>query len=84
MGKFIIDMLNVLIKSLGVVMSWVVELLPDSPFTFFDSLTLDNTWMGYIAYIVPVQQILTLLTYWITAITLFYVYSAIMRFLKMV
>jgi len=57
-----------------------LSLLPDSPFTDFIDKVDQIPYMGYLNYFVPVSDFLMLLSVWGAAIGIFYVCSAILRF----
>lgn len=66
--------------------SWVAQalstILPLSPFRdFIDSLEA-VPYLGWLNFFVPVREILVVMTAWLGAIALFYGYSIIMRWLK--
>lgn len=64
---------------------FLVSVLPGSPFReFITSLQgIEKTWLGWLNWIIPVKQILIFLAAWLAAISLFYIYSIIMRWIKM-
>lgn len=59
-----------------------LALLPDSPFTDFIEAIEEVPYLGYLNYFVPISDFLTLLGVWGAAIAVFYVCSAILRFVN--
>ena len=65
--------------------SWLLSLLPHSPFTSIKSfLKPIEPYLGYLNWFVPVDWILGVLVAWLGAIATFYIYSIIMRWVKMI
>lgn len=65
--------------------NWVLKLLPHSPFdSIKDFLSPIEPYLGYLNWFVPVNWILGVLTVWLTAVATFYLYSIIMRWVKMI
>jgi len=81
MGAFIIGIGNSLIGGLGVVLSAICLLLPNSPFTLLDSTPIAEYLTG-INYFVPVKEILDIGTAYLTAISLYYIYQIVLRWIK--
>lgn len=62
----------------------LTEILPVSPFRpFLDSFR-DIPYLGYLNWFVPVRDILVVMSAWCTAIGLFYLYSVVMRWIKVI
>lgn len=64
--------------------SKIIGLLPTSPFRSFISSWTPPPYLGWLNWFFPVSQILTILALWLSAIALFYLYSIIMRWIKMI
>lgn len=66
--------------------SWVAQalstILPLSPFRDFIDCLEAVPYLGWLNFFVPVREILVVMTAWLGAIALFYGYSIIMRWLK--
>lgn len=74
--------MGVIFKGLKSILALALKLLPDSPFRgFIDSLG-DVPFIGYLNYFIPISDFLVLLTAWGTAVTLFYVVSAVLRYVR--
>lgn len=65
--------------------NWVLGLLPHSPFTQIQAfLSPIEPYLGYLNWFVPVNWILSVMSLWLTAVGLFYLYSVIMRWTKLI
>lgn len=62
----------------------VMELLPLSPFTNWISYLSGVPYLGWINWFIPMGTIVSITATWVSAIALYYVYSAILRWLRMV
>lgn len=77
-------MLQAVVNGLAALLSVVVHALPGSPFQGLTALTIDNKWIGYLAYVVPVGAIVSTLEAWLVCIGVYYLYSVVMRWIKVV
>lgn len=62
----------------------VIKLLPTSPFRQFIDNFEAPQYLGWLNWFFPISSILSVLALWVTAIGLFYLYSIIMRWVKMI
>lgn len=62
----------------------ILPLLPTSPFRNFIDNFVPPQYLGWLNWFFPVGQILTILSVWLSAIALFYLYSIIMRWVKII
>lgn len=63
-------------------LSWVLALLPTSPFTeFIDGLE-TLPYLSWANWFVPVGEIVTIGMSWLGAVALFYLYSIILRWIR--
>lgn len=83
MGNFVIDIFNWIIKAFGTVLSWLIGLLPNSPFTSVNNSNVSQ-YLGGLAWVIPFPQIIAMLEAWTAAIVIYYVYSVIMRWIKVI
>ena len=58
--------------------------LPTSPFRDFIDSVAGIPYLGYLNWFVPVGDILVVMGVWLAAITLFHIYSIVMRWLKVI
>lgn len=77
--KLFQGIINVLAGLLNV----IVAILPKSPFAGrWGSLVLDNDLLSALAWIIPFKSILSLLSAWLVAISIFYAQMIILRWIK--
>lgn len=62
----------------------VVDLLPSSPFRGFINNFQAPDYLGWVNWFFPVGTCLTILSAWLTAISLFYFYSILARWVKII
>ena len=74
--------------SLDSVFSWIseniVHLLPLSPFRQFLDDFSNIPYLGYMNWLIPVKSILIVLTAWLSVVALFYLYSIVLRWVKVI
>lgn len=62
----------------------IVQLLPTSPFAPFVAQFSSLPFLGYLNWFFPVRACLQVMTGWLAAIALFYLYSVVMRWVKLI
>ena len=62
----------------------LMEVLPTSPFADFIDQFSGLPWLGVLNWFFPVGQCLIVMAAWLGAITLFYLYSVVMRWVKLI
>jgi hypothetical protein len=62
----------------------ILAFLPKSPFTAFTDKMGSLPVLGYLNYFVPIDQMISIGEAWIAAIVTYYLYSSILRFVKMI
>lgn len=62
----------------------IVNVLPQSPFAPFVEQFSSIPFLGYLNWFFPVRACLTVMAAWLAAITLFYIYSVVMRWVKLI
>ena len=84
--NLLVFVLNTIIWLFASVLNIIFSLLPNSPFldlsTTYD-LTV-NKYMGYLAWLLPIKQILSILFIWLGCMLVYYVYSVVMRWIKLI
>jgi hypothetical protein len=60
------------------VFAGILSFLPDSPFRLITNDAVAE-YMGYINWIIPIAEIIAIMQLWITAIGIFYLYRAILK-----
>lgn len=79
----LIGLINFVIESIGLLFSVIFSLLPNSPFS---NVTLSpiSEWLGYLNYLIPVSEIVSILTLWASSIGVYYIYQIALRWAKVV
>lgn len=62
----------------------LIKVLPLSPFSDFIDKLEALPYLGYLNWFVPVGEMLVVASAWLAAITLFYIYSVIARWVKLI
>ena len=65
-----IGILNFIILCLGTILSGLLMILPPSPFNFVDHM-MDSGWLANINYILPVTQVVAIMSGWLVAVGLY-------------
>ncbi|MNM42876.1 hypothetical protein D3C81_537260 [compost metagenome] len=81
MANFIVGILNGLIKGLGAILSTLFFFLPPSPFTVIDNSPVAE-YLPYINYLLPISEVIVILSAWVTAIGIYYIYQIALRWIK--
>lgn len=81
MGNFIIGMFNGIIKGMATALGAVVNILPNSPFQAIDN-TAVGEFLGSLAWIIPIPQIIAILQAWVVAVGIYYLVQVILRWVK--
>lgn len=66
------------------VWSEIAPYLPTSPFTKFINALEQSSWLGFLNWFIPVGDILSIFAAYLGAVGLFYVYSVLMRWVKVI
>ena len=61
---------------------FLTDLLPRSPFRRAINLITSIPYMEYIAWFLPLQEVVLILMWWGSAITIYYAYMIILRWVK--
>lgn len=81
MVNFIIGFINLIIKALGSVLSFLFGILPNSPFKIIDNSPIAE-WLGTLNFFVPVSEIIAICEVWLVAIGIYYIYQIVLRWVK--
>lgn len=76
-----ITVFNNFIKLIGKALELIFFLLPDSPFKNIDNSPIVE-FLGYLNYLIPIPEILGILTLWCSAIGVFYIVQIALRWIK--
>ena len=63
-------------------LTWVINLLPASPFTSFIEACENLPYLGWLNWFIPVGSIIAIGEAWLVAVGLFYLYSVVLRWVK--
>lgn len=72
---YIMELLNSLAAA-------ALAFLPDSPFTDFIDGIGEIPYIGYLNYFLPISDFIVLLSVWGAAVSVFYICSALLRFVN--
>lgn len=77
-------MIDIIVSTCKDIITWVLQLLPLSPFqTVIDGLAnMPN--LGWLNWFVPVDDIIKVGELWLIAISLYYIYSVILRWTNVI
>lgn len=64
--------------------SFLMSVLPTSPFQQFISDFSNLPYLGWLNWFIPIGSFIKIGTAWLTAVGVFYLYSVIMRWVKMI
>lgn len=76
-----LDWFSELLEKFG---DFLLSVLPTSPFDQFIKEFANLPYLGYLNWFIPVGAICKIMLAWLGAISLFYLYSIIMRWIKMI
>lgn len=60
----------------------IIGLLPHSPFRQFTSVVGTIPYLDNLNWFLPISEIIIVLEVWLSAVVIYYTYSAIMRFIR--
>lgn len=75
------------ISNIGIVIifgTFVISMLPSSPFRTFISVLDSYPYLSYVNWFVPVTEMLSILEVWLVAVTSYILVSLIARWVKLV
>ena len=64
--------------------AFVLAFLPDSPFTTVAESISNVPYLQYLNWFFPVTECIAVFEVWLTAVLVYYVYQAIMRWIKVI
>ncbi len=80
--SFTMDLFNGIMSVLNEVLNYVFSFLPESPFaSILDSIG-EIPYLSYITYFIPVDKLISATLIWLGAISVFYLYQIILRWVK--
>lgn len=75
-----IGLFNSFIKGLGTVLVAMLSLLPTSPFVFVS--TIDNKYLGYMNYFLPIDSAVAHLEAYVLAVAIYYGLRIVLKWIK--
>ncbi len=75
------NIINGMIEDIGTACDDIIAFLPASPFHW--NMALDNNWLAWINYLFPVQEALTHISTYATAVIVYYGIRIVLRWIKM-
>lgn len=81
--NLLIDLINFLISGIGLLISTLVNLLPNSPFTILSNLD-SIPFLNYLNWIIPIGTFIGIIEVWLIAIATYYLISVALRFAKVI
>lgn len=76
-------MLNNILEIFNTLWTAIISFLPGSPFKAIIANLSDVPYMAELNWFFPVHECVIVVEVWLTAVALYYVYSAIMRFIRL-
>jgi hypothetical protein len=77
-----IEFANWLLDGLSEGLTWVISLLPSSPFSNWDTAPPDEIELGYITWFIPFPTMLIHFAGFLVSLSVYYLYRVIARWLK--
>lgn len=77
-----IRIFNGFIKGLGKILQLVLLILPESPFKWIESKTINNEWLQNANYILPFNQAVSHLSLFVSAVAVYFGLRIILRWIK--
>lgn len=81
LGDFLIGLGNHIISGLGLILSAILQLLPDSPFVFVMESPIGD-YAATLSWILPIKECIATLELWLAAIVIYYCVQAVLRWIK--
>jgi len=82
MANFIIGIFNLIIKSFALIAKTIISILPTSPFLILENI--DIPFLAELNFIIPIDILIGILSYWLGAIATYDLVSVIMRWVKVI
>ncbi|HBE9908586.1 TPA: hypothetical protein KNJ60_003882 [Clostridioides difficile] len=81
----ITNIINFIISLLANIINIILSVLPNSPFLSFSSdAKTTSEFLPYLAWFLPVKSMFITLTAWLSCMLIYYVYSVVMRWIKLI
>lgn len=80
----LVKFVNLFIKIVGYLINVIFSLLPPSPFQQLINYPVVSEYMDRLNYILPISEALAVFQLWLAAITVYYLYVIVLRWIKAV
>lgn len=81
LGNVVVNIFNWLISVIGTIISTLLSVLPDSPFSF--NFAFDNQFLKAMNYVFPIQSAISHLSAYVMAVLIYYIFRVVMRWIKL-
>lgn len=81
-ADIIILVINLFITLFTGILSWIVSILPDSPFSGFD-FSFPQELVGYINWMFPFTEVVSILAIWGSCVAAWFFIRIVMKFLRL-
>lgn len=83
--NILVYIINTIIWLFASVLNIIFSLLPNSPFTNIATYDLTiSKYLSNLAWILPIKHIISILGVWLGCMLIYYVYSVVMRWIKLI
>lgn len=82
MVNALVWLINQLIKAMGKIGEMMVNILPPSPFLIVERVEIP--YLNYLNWIIPFDEMVVVLMYWLSAIAIYYIVQVILRWVKII
>ena len=83
--NLLVFILNTIIWLFAAVLNIVFSLLPNSPFLNISTYSLSmNKYLSNLSWLLPIKEMIGILVVWLGCMLIYYVYSVVMRWIKLI
>lgn len=80
MFNMAVTLFNEIIEAIGSVLGTILNLLPDSPFTYIAAI--DNEWLKALNWLFPIDSAVAHLSLYVTSVAVYYAIRVVLRWVK--
>lgn len=78
------DFLNSIGETVSNIGNQIIDILPKSPIVYLESIPEIEKYLGMLNWFIPIYTMIGLTEAWLTAIVIYYVVQAILRWVKII
>lgn len=78
------DFLNAIGDTVSSIGDKIISILPKSPFIFLDANPQVKEVLGFLNWFFPIDTMIAMTEFWLTAIVIYYVLQVILRWVKII